>query len=659
MGRSGLFAHVNRLALGALGAFALVIALPPARAQDAVVDESWYVVNIVGKPVGYGCDITTRTTVDGRPAFLTKGEEKMSKQGGGKVVVEETISEALEAEDGGFLRVRKVERDGGQETRLLAERVGDEIRVRRELNDGRRETTVAIPAGTKVYAGIGGRLLVLLGLEVGRKHTVTTFSNLSCELSTETGEVVGRRSVESLGTTVDAFVVKLTSSEMPGVVATALCDAEGRLLRLTAGALEMVRATRAEALAALEGGGLDGSLTWIPLDGGVVAWATLDAAVVLATVADPGGGGAPIFPDDEYQAVTGPSRQFRLALRAQPAPERATERLPIAPESPEMKCYCEPSLLMQSDAPEVRAEAERILAGDTDPLSAVRKLCREVFVRLKKEKAAASTASALETLRAGAGDCTEHAVLFCALARAAGLPAREAEGVTLRGDHAGYHAWAEVLIDGRWIPVDPTVDAVGLPAAYIRLGTSDGNGSGGPGHLAPMLHLVGRTELAIVSATRRGVTFDPRDPAARVKREGDVWRDLGSDFAVDLSGGWKIQAMKPPNTIFVSPAGDAIVVTVSDVAFRSDEDWADFERGVASSMKTPLELEGRSEEGALRARTYRYTLDRQGQELVGRVRVVSAGPTLYAVNAMMKAETAKPGDAEKMIARVWIGDAAR
>jgi transglutaminase-like putative cysteine protease len=652
-----LVAQMNRLAL-ALGAFVLLLAPLPVRAQDEVVEENWYVVRIAGKPVGYGHEIVTRTTVDGRPAFLTRSEDKLAKSADGKVAIEESTSETWELEDGQFLRTSKVERDGGQETRLFAERVGNEIRVRRELNEGRRDTTVAIPEGTKVYDGIDGRLLLRFGLEVGRKLAITAFSEQSYGLATETAEVEGRRKVESLGETVDAFVVKVTSSEMPGAIATVLCDAEGALLRLDMGAFEMVRATRAEALATLETGGLGDSLTELPLEGAVAAWPTLDAAVVLATIAGSEGDEEPLFADDEYHAVSGPSRQYRLELRALAAPERAVERLPIAPRAPEMKRYCEPALLMQSDAPEIKAEAQRILSGDTDPLSAARKLCRDVFVRLKKEKPAASTASALETLRAGVGDCTEHAALFCALARAAGLPAREAQGVTLRGDGAGYHAWAEVLIDGRWVAVDPTVDAVGLPAAYIRLGTSDGNDAD-PAHGAAMLRLIGRTELAIVSATRRGTTFDPRDRTALARREGDLWRDLGSDFTADLSGGWKLQSAQPPNTVFLSPAGEAIVVTVSEVLLVSDEVWAEFERGVVSAMKTPLELESESEEGAQQVRIYRYTLDRQGGKLAGRMRVVSAGPIFYAVNAMMKADAAKPGDLEKMVARVTLGDAAR
>lgn len=634
----------------AILALAILLAALPARGQDEAVDEGWYVMRMLGKPAGFGHETTTRTTLDGRTAFLTKSERTMAKRGGGEVVIQESITETWEAEDGEFLRTREVERDGGQEERLFADRVGGEIRVRRELNDGRRETVVAIPAGTKTYAGLGGRVLARLGLEVGKKHAVTAFSNESGELATETAQVEGRQQVVSLGKTVDAFAVTCTSSEFPGVTMTVLCDAEGRMLRMTAGPVEIVRATRAEAMAALAGGGLDESLTSIPLEGGVAAWATLDGAVVEAAVE--GAGEAPLFPDDEYHAVTGVSGRFRLDLRALRAPESAAERLPIEPGTPELRPYREPALLVQSDAPEIRAEAERILAGDKDPLSAARKLCHEVFVKLRKEKAAASTASALETLRAGAGDCTEHAALFCALARAAGLPAREVYGVTLRAREAGYHAWAEALIDGRWVPADPTIDAVGLPPAYIRLGTSLGNGT--EASAARFLRLVGRTRFAIVSATRGGTTFDPRAGATR--QEGDLWTDLAGDFRVDLSGGWRFESAKPPNTIFLSASGDAIIVTVADAPLRSEEDWADLERGIVKGLGAPLEREGEAKDARTPVRTYSYTLSRQG--LRGRIRMVSSGPILYGVNAMAK-DGAEAPDLESVLDRVKVGGAGR
>ena len=58
------------------------------------------------------------------------------------------------------------------------------------------------------------------------------------------------------------------------------------------------------------------------------------------------------------------------------------------------------------------------------------------------------------------GDCTEHAVLFNALLKAAGIPARSVTGYLLADDSGAFggHAWSEVAYDGHWIPVDATWD---------------------------------------------------------------------------------------------------------------------------------------------------------------------------------------------------------
>ena len=73
-----------------------------------------------------------------------------------------------------------------------------------------------------------------------------------------------------------------------------------------------------------------------------------------------------------------------------------------------------------------------------------------------------------------AGDCSEHTLLLVALARAAGLPARELSGLVYASDFEQrfvWHAWAEVAVDGRWWAVDPTFGQVPADATHIKLGS--------------------------------------------------------------------------------------------------------------------------------------------------------------------------------------------
>ncbi|MCJ7526360.1 MAG: transglutaminase [Candidatus Aminicenantes bacterium] len=64
-------------------------------------------------------------------------------------------------------------------------------------------------------------------------------------------------------------------------------------------------------------------------------------------------------------------------------------------------------------------------------------------------------------LQRGSGSCSEYAFVYIAMCRAAGVPARYAGSVVVRGEDASfdfvYHRWVEVYLPGYgWVPVDPS-----------------------------------------------------------------------------------------------------------------------------------------------------------------------------------------------------------
>ena len=75
---------------------------------------------------------------------------------------------------------------------------------------------------------------------------------------------------------------------------------------------------------------------------------------------------------------------------------------------------------------------------------------------------------AATVLREGQADVDGHTLLFVALARAAGLPARPVGGILLAGGKFYLHSWAEVYLDG-WVPVDPTWGDLPAPANRVRM----------------------------------------------------------------------------------------------------------------------------------------------------------------------------------------------
>jgi len=111
------------------------------------------------------------------------------------------------------------------------------------------------------------------------------------------------------------------------------------------------------------------------------------------------------------------------------------------------------------------AQAE---AGEeTNDLNRIKILAEWVFENLEK-RPVLGIPDALTTLSTRMGDCNEHAALFAALARNAGIPTRIASGVTFFEGAFYYHAWNEVCLDDSWYSVDTTKNQFPADLSHIK-----------------------------------------------------------------------------------------------------------------------------------------------------------------------------------------------
>lgn len=147
-------------------------------------------------------------------------------------------------------------------------------------------------------------------------------------------------------------------------------------------------------------------------------------------------------------------------------------QLPIAEEA--VQEWLQPSLFVQSDDPKIAAKAKEIVGDEKDAAKVSQLLCAWVYRNVKSTFSARLT-NAREVLDSLEGDCTEHSILFIALARAAGLPAREVAGLLyMPGSQPGFyfHQWAKVWV-GKWIDVDPTWNEPLADVTHIKLAEGD------------------------------------------------------------------------------------------------------------------------------------------------------------------------------------------
>jgi len=133
--------------------------------------------------------------------------------------------------------------------------------------------------------------------------------------------------------------------------------------------------------------------------------------------------------------------------------------------------YLKETIFIQSKDLAIGSLAKDIIRGERDTLKMTRLIYEWVYKNIKKTPVI-SLPMATEVLRTKEGDCNEHATLFTALARAAGIPARIAVGLTYKDGFFYYHAWPEVYLD-EWVAVDPTLGQFPADASHIRLLTGD------------------------------------------------------------------------------------------------------------------------------------------------------------------------------------------
>jgi transglutaminase-like putative cysteine protease len=165
----------------------------------------------------------------------------------------------------------------------------------------------------------------------------------------------------------------------------------------------------------------------------------------------------------------------------------------------------EPSVEADADAPAVVAMAREVAGSAPGAYAAARRLSDHVY-RLLEKAYGASHDRASDVLVARKGDCTEHAILTVALARALHVPARTVHGLVYARyadglDALYWHAWVEIRSAGEWIALDPTFGQDVADSTHLALGG---------GNQVDTVGLLGALQV---------VDVDVKEPAGKLARK--------------------------------------------------------------------------------------------------------------------------------------------
>jgi hypothetical protein len=175
---------------------------------------------------------------------------------------------------------------------------------------------------------------------------------------------------------------------------------------------------------------------------------------------------------------------------------------PSFPADPPTKADRQPNNFIQSDDPQIIADAKEAAGAETDPWRTAVALEKFVHHALALRDYSEVFPTAADVARTRAGDCKAHAVYLAALARARGIPARMVAGLVYVPSVAAFafHAWTEVYIDNRWIPIDGTLGQGGIGGGHLTLGHSALEGTGAETGFLAALQVIGRLKIEVLAA---------------------------------------------------------------------------------------------------------------------------------------------------------------
>jgi len=354
------------------------------------------------------------------------------------------------------------------------------------MRSGGESTEQRIPIAEPIYLPSAARAALRAGeLRAGATLTLRVFDPSALEHQPMTISIVGRDTLTVDGVARETWKVR---EAFRGIESTVWLDDAGHTLREEGPmGLVMVRETMNQAV----NEGWDAA----PFD--LMSAVALRPAEPIAAPRRLGslrlrlGGIDDIaIPHDERQT----GADGALTVRREDV-RPATYQLPYAGDAWRDELGATPFL--QIDHPSVRAAAGEAVGDERDPRRAAEALRRWVYGALDK-RPAATIPNAVQVLQTRAGDCNEHAVLFAALARAVGLPARVVAGLVYADGVFLYHAWDEVWLGEQWVSVDPAFDQMPVDATHIKLV------EGGPEAHAALVPIIGRLQLDVLPADPAG-----------------------------------------------------------------------------------------------------------------------------------------------------------
>lgn len=356
---------------------------------------------------------------------------------------------------------------GGKTTTITAKFGADRIDCVISAGSGSSTKSVPIPKGVSL---VGDAMFAFLEPtpELGMEYNLHYFNPLTLAIEDLKVVVERREKIEISGKSIDTIVMRNIT---PMGEMTIWQEPTGDLARVDAMmGIRMVRQSKEEAIAGLDGGGEDFAVrTRVKTDKPIPSPRQVKMLdLVLTGLDDP----TMAISDDRQKTKAVEGREGAFGFRIAAAGRAVAKPLSRPVDKPQFSEYLVATPYVDFDTPEVKQQAAEIVGDDTNAYAACAKIRSWLNAHVRVRADIGITRSASDVLESRVGVCRDYAILFAAMARSVGIPAKVVSGLVYLEDGFYYHAWVECYV-GKWVPFDATQSTDFVDATHIKLAEGD------------------------------------------------------------------------------------------------------------------------------------------------------------------------------------------
>jgi Transglutaminase-like superfamily len=461
-------------------------AAPPAKLppQDLPVPEAafhetqrhWFGVYLNGNKSGWGSESRAPGQIDGKPCVTSAMEMTMEMTALGNTLRMEFATRTHFAMEPPHraLAIEETRKMDGQERRLVLRHrdgtgytaeITEAGKTRRE-DVGDIDLRLSHETSPEVWAADAQR-------KPGDAIGTVEFSSDNMGMTQQTVTVLREADWAGPGGKLPVWELDLYDHEAKFNIVARISRSDGSIVNAHFGQLIEVRMEPEKVAKQMPDGSPPDFFLAMTISADRKLGKSTKLSELVIELVPPDGGKAPDLPDTVNQSVE-KDGNGRLTVRlgagaGQPQPASAEERAEFLKSTPRYP-------VNEESVKQLARKAVAGAAGDRDKVERLLKFTDRYITDSYELEAL----TVMDLMRTRKGDCSAHALLFTTLARATGIPAREAGGWMYMGDEYrafGGHAWNEVVLDGHWVPVDPIWAQMQLDAGHIQQHAGDPDGT--------------------------------------------------------------------------------------------------------------------------------------------------------------------------------------